>query len=319
MAWQLETWLRLMVYVELRATRTDWEEPIRKQVSKWPPSSLAQDKRLHHMATRHQAAISYLTFSQLWDVIKDNANWPIFEPYFPPKDNVAVRIDEIKSIRNRVAHFREPHLNDIARIDLFMRDLEDGLRRFCNRYATGVTPAAAGDDPITDELEKSWASVGYGVELWRPNRGWLYAEPNRQRPRLHASLEILRHANSKWGSLAGVIYKLSMHPGFKDKLDTAGFIDSTTQLHKDIVHIMVSHRSDQIAVTVPAIHGVEYTAGLLGAFITCGAECCSIFTGPRNVESGQPEWPEYVLCPDHLLMHFDDAFRQPILELTEAM
>jgi hypothetical protein len=49
------------------------------------------------MATPHQAALSYLTFGQLWSVISDVANWPLFEPYFPPKSNVEVKIEEVKA------------------------------------------------------------------------------------------------------------------------------------------------------------------------------------------------------------------------------
>jgi len=126
MAWQLETWLRIMVYVELRASRVDWEEPIKRAVGNWPPHSIQSDKRLHHMATPHQAALSYLTFGQLWDVISSAANWPLFEPYFPPKQNTEVKIEEVKAIRNRVAHFREPHPNDEKRLMLFWRTWSRG-------------------------------------------------------------------------------------------------------------------------------------------------------------------------------------------------
>src|SRR6185436_16762986 len=59
--WQLEVWLREMVYVELRARDADWQQPIKKVVQNWPPRSLDSDKRLTHMATRHEGAISYLT------------------------------------------------------------------------------------------------------------------------------------------------------------------------------------------------------------------------------------------------------------------
>src|SRR5688500_9070730 len=98
MCWQLENWLRTMVYVELRADQADWEAPLRKTAKDWPPPYLTRDKELHHMATPHQGGLSYLTFGQLWDVIV--ANWTLFEPYFPPKANVDPRIKEVKAIRN---------------------------------------------------------------------------------------------------------------------------------------------------------------------------------------------------------------------------
>src|SRR5262245_56862843 len=130
MCWQLETWLRMLVYVELRAARLDWEQPIKKHIRDWPPHSLERDKRLHHMATHHQATLSYLTFGQLWDMIADTDNWSLFAPYFPPKENAEIRVEEVKAIRNRVAHFRDPHAQDAARLELFLRDMEAGIRRF---------------------------------------------------------------------------------------------------------------------------------------------------------------------------------------------
>ncbi|MGL4462102.1 MAG: hypothetical protein ACRC1K_08105, partial [Planctomycetia bacterium] len=65
LCWQLEKWLRLMVYVELKADRPDWDASIREKVKTWPPSALDNDKRLHHMATYHQSVLSYLTFGEL--------------------------------------------------------------------------------------------------------------------------------------------------------------------------------------------------------------------------------------------------------------
>src|SRR5262245_48821117 len=99
MSWQLEVWLRLFVHVELRAGCTDWEAPIKQSAREWPLRSQTADKRLHHMATAHQAGISYLTLGQLWQIIVDDRNWSLFEPYFPPRHNAVVKMEEVQAIR----------------------------------------------------------------------------------------------------------------------------------------------------------------------------------------------------------------------------
>ncbi|HEV7223554.1 MAG TPA: hypothetical protein VGN42_12685 [Pirellulales bacterium] len=315
MAWQLETWLRTMVYVELRAARVDWEEPIKRNARDWPPRSKESDKKLHHMATSHQAALSYLTFGQLWNVISDSANWPLFEPYFPPKDNTDVRVEEVKAIRNRVAHFREPHPQDEARFELFMRDLEPGIRGFCERYTLGKIATEPDHDPVSAELEQSWEHVGYGIELLRPNGGWLYAPGiHRRSPLMNAELQLLTHNACNGGSLEGVIYKLTFGHNRKGQFDNRSFVENTRGLHKDIVHILLSAPGFAPAVTIPAIHGVEATTELLGNFLQAALQNNSSHS-VRELDRDRLKWPEYILWPDHMLTFFDKDMRESVLDL----
>ncbi|WP_437595777.1 hypothetical protein WMF28_24685 [Sorangium sp. So ce590] len=316
LSWQLETWLRLLVYVELRSARPDWEEPIKKRIRDWPPSSLENDKRLHHMATPHQAALSYLTFSQLWTVISDADNWPLFAPYLPPKTNTDVRVEEVKTIRNRVAHFREPHPQDEARLELFLRDLEPGLRRFCARYTSPKIPTNPLDDPITQRLATSWERIGYGIELHRPDHGWLYApEPHRRSPKMNANLQLMTHDRHERGSLDGVIYCLTM-PGLVNKpIDIIRFLNSTERLHKDIIHLIISPDSRQISVTIPAIHGIDFTTELVAAFLDAGMNAHHA-AHKQDLRRARAEWPEYVLWPSHILSVISDYTADPVIDLS---
>ena len=45
-------------------------------------------------------------------------------------------MDEIKLIVDRITNFREPHTQDKARLELFLRDVEPGLRRTVTQAAT---------------------------------------------------------------------------------------------------------------------------------------------------------------------------------------
>ncbi len=63
--WQLETWLRRMVYVELRALLGDgWSDGLPTS-----SASMAADKRLTHMPTPEMNALSYAQLSKLQDLI----------------------------------------------------------------------------------------------------------------------------------------------------------------------------------------------------------------------------------------------------------
>ena len=316
MCWQLENWLRTIVYVELRANQVDWENAIRRKAQDWPPRSLSNDKDLHHMATPHQAALSYLTFGQLWDVVSSTEHWELFAPYFPPKDNAQVRIAEVKAIRNRTAHFREPHSQDTARLELFMRDMESGIRRFCTRYTAEKVPSDPAADAVSNALEQDWDYIGYGIELMRPH-GWLYAPgAHRMDPLMNAQLDMLTHKNYSAGSLQGVIYRVTLHPGNRRDRpsDTVGIFNRTKSLHQDIIHFIVSAPGGDVSVTIPAIHGTEKTAELVAAFLRAGLEATRGHHPPMAPRE-KLEWPEYVLWPDHMLAIFCDKIQEPILDL----
>jgi len=316
LAWQLENWLRTIVYVELRASRKDWEDAIKKCVSNsnkvWPPLHLSRDKSLHHMKTHHEGALSYLTFGELWNLISGNDNWPLFEQYFPPRDNVFARIEEIKTIRNRVAHFRTPQRHDEDRFKLFMQDMQSGIRIFCTRYTTSKRPK---NDPVVDILANCWEEVGYGYEVSLPDGQWLYAPgSHRMDPLMHGTIEFLTSTKYKNDSTAGVIYKLKPNCKGRERLNISNLLSSTKDLHADVIHIIVISASE-IAITIPAILGNQYVARLISAFLSAG------LNSSRSPEytclaDSQDEWPEYVLYPSSLLSFFDSDIRDPILDIS---
>src|SRR5262249_28290219 len=155
----------------------NWEDLAKKGVHTWPPNPQARDKKLTHMTTHHQDALSYLTFGELWKIISHEDNWPLFDKYFPPQDNAETKIEEIITIRNRVAHFREPHLRDDARFKLFLQDMNPGIRRFCDRYSSCHQIE---NDPIAKRLEEKWDGIGYGYEMRLPDGKWAYAPGNHR-------------------------------------------------------------------------------------------------------------------------------------------
>ena len=132
-SWQLETWLRHMIYVEVKsAVGNKWEKflpsPNDLGLSRDPK---AKDKRLSHMQTREENPLAYFTFGQLWETIKRKELWDYFSIYFPPKDVLEGKLKELLQIRHRTAHFRVPHRDDLHRLQQFLRDIDQSFWKFC--------------------------------------------------------------------------------------------------------------------------------------------------------------------------------------------
>ncbi len=310
MCWQLEQWLRTIVYVELRAARVDWEAPIEKQAK----ISFDNDKQQHHMSTPHQSALSYLTFGQLWKIISSDENWPLFSAYFPPKENVEARIDEVKTIRNRVAHFREPHLYDIARLELFLRDMEPGIRKFCSRYRTGRMPDNFSGDPVYRYLEERWEQIGWGIELLGTH-GWLYAAgSSRMHPTMNARLQMLVGENYSPDLLSGIIYRLTVTSSRRcdNAVDAGAIFNKTKKLHGRIIHLFLSV-GDELSITIPAVLGTEEVGELIANFLEKSLDTSGFLRQPLDRE--KLNWPEYVLWPDHMLTMFIEEINEPILQI----
>lgn len=270
------------------------------------------------MSTCHQASISYINFGELWNVISDKDNWPLFELYFPPKDNTDVRIKEIKTIRNRIAHFREPNQNDTDRLSLFMRDMELGIRRFCTRYTAGKMVADHADDPVTENLSKMWdGRTGYGIELHRPDNGWFYApEPHRMNPYINADLSLLTHNNYVRGSLKGTIYRLSLRSNHNHKFSTKQFFLRTRSFHEKLIHLFIPVDLDGVTVTISAIHGINETTEIIAKLLDAGRNCIHSLAS-NNLDEEKSIWPEYVIWPDDILSMFDPEIPEPILDLLK--
>jgi hypothetical protein len=255
------------------------------------------------MATAHQAGISYLSFGQLWQIIVEDKNWSLFEPYFPPKHNAIAKMEEVQAIRNRVAHFREPHLSDEARLELFLRDFDHGVRQFCLRYGVGLASETSSKDPVSALVSEHWEDWGRGFELHGPH-GWLYASaPYRYDPFAHAELSVHAHPLYQQGTVAGLIYRLHMFVSRGRALDLASFLQCTKGLHSEVLHIEVPSEH-AVNVVLPAVAGTSETAKLIAAFLDVARNSVGSRSSVPLLQRLRLEWPEYVLWPNHPLCFY---------------
>jgi hypothetical protein len=110
--WQLETWLRSLVYVELRAAYgREWA----KRLSKLSEKRRLSDEAFRYMATPDaQALLAYTDAADLFEIIE--ADWPLFEDALLQQAVWAGRTVELRNIRNRMGHCRRPHADDLSRL-----------------------------------------------------------------------------------------------------------------------------------------------------------------------------------------------------------
>ena len=176
--WQLETWLRQLAYVELRARDgRQWDQAVRAASGRQ-----SQDAQFRHMtSTDTENPLAYLDYSQLQDLIE--RNWAQFAPALIRQPSWTARQEELARIRHRIGHVRRPHDDDLNRIEQTLRDLEQGAFVACASYNKQIIPSAdEHDDAVTT--------------------GWL-----RQR---HPAAKLIEHADSRYDT--NVVLRVSRRP-----------------------------------------------------------------------------------------------------------
>lgn len=128
--WRLETYLRELVYTELRAREgVGYAELLDQQARK----RAEKDQINEYIASADDdEVLSYLDAGQLLDLISER--WELFEETLLPQKRWEPRVDELRSLRNRISHCRRPHSTDLPRLDMLLGDLELGAQRFFSSY-----------------------------------------------------------------------------------------------------------------------------------------------------------------------------------------
>ncbi|WP_142251795.1 hypothetical protein [Bradyrhizobium sp. UNPF46] len=291
--WQLETWLRRMVYVELRALRgDDWNADIPKL-----GNSFQSDKRLIHMPTPEMDALSYAPLSTLKKAIDDS--WSLFSPYLPPQNIWQAKLEEISQIRHRVAHFRVGHEDDLQRVIQFLRDLDKGFWHFCTSYNDEDTPLPPADDPViahfldldpfpwTEVSDKHWARIGIAdpelvvaVSIEVSRRGWVQRE-------------------SPVDGKPGYFYDVRFHARDRRCFDYEGFLKNTRAIHRHCAHVCLSGLDNHIRLTIPAVLGSQQVIPVVQRCLDVARNGVTRSHCQRGkAQRIANEWPEYVLGPE---------------------
>ncbi len=149
--WQLESWLRELVYVELRARHgRQWDDVVRAASGRQ-----SQDATYAHMQGPDAPnPLAYLDYSQIVSLIDEN--WDAFDYALLTKTAWDGGQEELKRIRHRRGHMRRPHPDDLGRLEQTLRDLERGTFIALASYNDCETPHP---DEHSDAVTRGWCKA----------------------------------------------------------------------------------------------------------------------------------------------------------------
>ncbi len=292
--WQLETWLRRLVYVELRAAEGDeWE--LRVSNTAKPKEA---DKRLTHMPSPEENSLSYAQLSGVCRIMENN--WRLFEPFLPPKSIWEAKLEEVSQVRHRVAHFRNGHEDDLQRVTQLLRDIDKGFWRFCTCYNDPRPILPQSNDPVEEHFlhldQFPWGASGDGK--WARTG---IADPEAI---LNVTVEVLCRPWATWktpiAGSQGFLYNVHVGARHGRVFDYVRLLKSTSRVHICLDSLLGSFR-----VTLPAVLGAERVIGILERFVDASMSCVSHRQHGGGTDGTAQlladSWPEYVLGPENPL------------------
>ena len=305
--WEFETWLRMMVYVELRARYgDDWEKHLanKENIGRFQ----GQDKRLSHMPTLERLPTSYAQLRHILSTVSNE--WNLFSPYLPPEKIWTAKVEEVLQVRHRIAHFRRGHRHDTDRVAQLLRDLDPGFWQFCISY-NDADWWSSEDDPVVRELAgdgKAYDKVQ--LHLRRSARPW-------------------SRATESFAGSPGGFYDAVIHASRDWQFAYESFLASTVGVHGRVCLMHVDDSRRSVRVTVPAVIGVAGVADVVGVCMRAAEETVTPWSGPSSLAhspEGKPEtlqevplrawqeqwvhelaepYGEFILGPMHMLSFMD--------------
>lgn len=143
--WQLETWLRDLAYIELRSLAgLGWTDKLMAASGR----QTADAAHTHMAGADNENPLAYLDYSQIVQVMGDH--WDQFRLGLLERGSWEGRQEDLKRIRHRIGHLRQPHRDDLSRLEQTLRDLERGAFITLASYNRRHTPDPQHhDDPVT--------------------------------------------------------------------------------------------------------------------------------------------------------------------------
>lgn len=296
--WQLEKWLREMVYVELKTKKgRNWFNFTKTK------NTYEADKAFTYIPTADDSPLSFTTFPELIKLVQNN--WDLFSEYFPPKHIWETKLEEIMHIRNRVAHFRNGHTDDISRLMQLMRDIDNGFWKFCTDY-NNLQPILPPDrDPVAlryidldpfsfkEIAPNEWAQIGSAPQ----NLKYIVS--------IHSIRRRWTEKSATIDGTSGYIYNINILLRNNRQFDYLKFLTAASKFKADIIHIFLDTFSSTVRVTIPAIIGGENVCKIIDGLINITESSMtalrSINSDDETVQKLSEEWPEYVIGPKNPL------------------
>lgn len=319
--YQLETWIREMVYLELKSYYgMHWLNEAESALARsnvnirMASKSATKDKRHQHISTAENNPLWYMSFDSLLKIVFDPKMWKLFESYFTTKKLFRARFEEIAPIRNRVAHCRALHAYDLDRLIQFLRDFDQGFWRFCASY---------GDQYVfVDKLARNGVFEHFKAEQAENLRLYYSARPSVGKrapkpqlgPGLNYDVTIITHHHGRYFEydqilkLTKPLHKYLLHimlDAFQSSLRITfpGTLDATTVVDAVERFVHVAHNAYSVVPLVPLVSKAEADKS------DSKQEDFWTESRARNrpFELIAAVWPHYVLPPSHPFTFIDSA------------
>jgi hypothetical protein len=315
---QLESWLREMVYLELYAAfGSEWEAEYERRVgnkARRARGSRDRDKRLSHMRTKEERVLAYADIGDLFTVIYDDSQRrvdPIFAAFFPPGEVLGSKLQEILFIRLRTMHCRTLHRSDHDRLVQFLKDVDQGFWHWCTSYNGSRIPNLAAIEDVVGKrfLERDprpMTRVPDG-SVRTSAGGRVHDDPVGMRLEYSARpcAQTGEWRRSPLGQ-ASWLYHVSLYgnPPSERRIDCQSFLQSTRALHQQCVYVHVADNS--IEITLPRLAQPNETIELIEAFYDVARHCAVRWGGEPSLpltfyEGLAARYPENVLGPENPL------------------
>jgi hypothetical protein len=298
--WQFETWLRRLVYVQLRSLDGDaWETKIETAKTKTPKK---HDKDLTHMPTSEDDVLSFVQLSELKRIVADH--WNLFASYLPPQSIWDAKLTEVMASRHRVAHFRSLHRDDLARVKQFLRDIDNGFWRICTSYNAPSPVLPQSEDPVVEHF------LDYDLLPWCKTHDGKWARVGVVDPseRVTMTIEVLTMPWAKWvtpiAGTPGFLYDVLIYARGRWHHDFTRLLQSTRHVHQHMVHICLADGGKSFRFTLPACLGADKINEIIA--ILHNAAMNTLATGLDAIPDSTAQaladtYPEYVLGPHNPL------------------
>ncbi len=260
--WQLESWFKQIVYVELRsAYGNDWAK---KVVTTQATSDQRNDFNRLYRSREPLNPISYMTFADLNATLLKE--WRLFSPYMPPQHRWAVLAEDISGIRTELTSFRTANKQNLERLIQIFRDIDSSLWKFCTSYNDiyKLSPSDAlysffkGVDyyPMSsDEIHWTRKNVTVkrgriGVDVYFSKRQWQLEMPE-----------------NKMG-VSGFIYHVVYSAKSPLQFDAQSILDATHGINSLLLHMaFIDPYVKQIRITLSSSFGMEQIEDILLAYL----------------------------------------------------
>lgn len=187
--WQLEAWLRDLAYLELRTFYgRRWTDQALNGAGPSKGRQASDALRIHMWTSDNENPLAYLDYSALNKVLL--AHWSLVEKSLAERRYWEGVQSTLNAVRNRLAHLRRPHPDDVSRIEQLLRDLEPTAFIAISEYNERNQPSREGDHPVA--------------------AGWIRGEhPDARRLIDHAATQydsslLLRESHRPWGDPTAV-------------------------------------------------------------------------------------------------------------------